>query len=181
MILSTSAISGRRKWIKSGFGYLLLSLFFLLFGAVYEMFSHEVYSPFMIYAFIIPLLGGALPFLWLGLYTKAEYPQPIAAELHRSGISTLTVGSVVQGVLDIYGTTNVWMRIYWLAGVALLAVGLFLCLFHGFYLKSEVMESVEPNVAADRVSGKQILLSLFLLLLILLLTSVSALKMIGIL
>ena len=38
-------------------------------GAVYEHFSFGVYSYFMIYAFAIPLAGGALPFL--AKYMKA--------------------------------------------------------------------------------------------------------------
>ena len=35
----------------------------MIAGAVYEHFSFGVYSYFMIYAFSIPLAGGALPFL----------------------------------------------------------------------------------------------------------------------
>ena len=35
---------------KTGFAYLLAALFCALFGFVYERFSHEVYSGFMIYA-----------------------------------------------------------------------------------------------------------------------------------
>lgn len=35
----------------------------MIAGAVYEHFSFGVYSYFMIYAFAIPLAGGALPFL----------------------------------------------------------------------------------------------------------------------
>ena len=43
--------------------YLAAALFCALFGAVYERFSHEVYSFFMIYAFMIPLTLGTLPLL----------------------------------------------------------------------------------------------------------------------
>ena len=50
------------KMEKTGFIYLFVSLFCVLFGAVYEYFSHEVYSYFMIYAFVIPQVGGVLPF-----------------------------------------------------------------------------------------------------------------------
>ena len=42
--------------------YAAVSAFMLLFGAVYEYFSHGVFSAFMVYAFLIPLLGGYLPF-----------------------------------------------------------------------------------------------------------------------
>ena len=37
------------------------TILFALFGAVYELFSHEVYSYYMIYAFGIPLILGVLP------------------------------------------------------------------------------------------------------------------------
>jgi len=179
--LSISDISAGRKWIKSGFGYLLLSICFLLFGAVYEMFSHEVYSLFMTYGFVVPLLGGALPFLWLGVYTMAEYPQPIAAELYKCGILTLTMGSIVQGILDIYGTTNIWVIFYWTVGSALSVVGLFLYLFHRVYLKRKRKELAELNCATGMVPDNQSLFCILLMLLILLFTSVSALKIIGIL
>ena len=36
--------------------------FLALFGAIYEIFSHEVYSYFMLYAFAIPLAMGLLPY-----------------------------------------------------------------------------------------------------------------------
>ena len=32
-----------------------------IFAAIYECFSHRVYSGFMIFAFLVPLLGGVLP------------------------------------------------------------------------------------------------------------------------
>ena len=179
--MSISDISTGRKWIKSGFGYLLLSICFLLFGAVYEMFSHEVYSLFMTYGFVVPLLGGAFPFLWLGVYTRVEYPQPIAAELHRCGIVTLTMGSIVQGILDIYGTTNVLVSLYWTVGIALSVGGLFLYLFHRVYLKRKRKELAELNCATGMVPDNQSLFCILLMLLILLFTSVSALKIIGIL
>ena len=43
--------------------YLTASVFCALFGAVYELFSHGVYSYWMIYAFAFPLLLGAIPCL----------------------------------------------------------------------------------------------------------------------
>ena len=41
--------------------FLFASAFFALFAFIYEMFSHGVYSAYMIFAFLIPLvLGGIL-------------------------------------------------------------------------------------------------------------------------
>lgn len=108
---------------KTAFVYLLISLFCVLFGAVYELYSHEVYSFYMIYAFAFPLVGGTLPFYILNLVRAKKYPRAIARNLYHSGIATLTVGSIMKGVLDIYGTTNMLTGYYWLIGAVLLAVG----------------------------------------------------------
>lgn len=72
MILSTLDIN---RMNKTALYYLFISLFCILFGAVYELFSHEVYSYFMLYAFVIPLGGGALPFFYNGLFRSAYTEQ----------------------------------------------------------------------------------------------------------
>lgn len=126
MILSISDISGRcKRMAKTGFVYLVVSLFCALFGAVYESFSHEVYSYYMLYAFVIPLAGGALPFFSLA-FSGWPVPGRICRKLYHSGIATLTVGSIMQGVLEIYGTTNRLVLTYWLTGAFLSGLGLIL-------------------------------------------------------
>lgn len=119
----SSDIDHSGKALKTAFVYLLVSLFCALFGAVYERFSHEVYSFFMIYAFVFPLAGGTLPFLAICLFRK-RYPGAVARNLYHSGIATLTVGSIIQGILDIYGTTNRLTGLYWLVGAILLFSGM---------------------------------------------------------
>ena len=52
--------------------YLAAALLCAFFGAVYERFSHEVYSYSMIYAFAVPLGLGALPLMLCGLLAKRE-------------------------------------------------------------------------------------------------------------
>ena len=47
-------------------------------GAVYELFSHGVYSYFMLYAFLFPLAGGALPLLALSLSRRQSSAAPAA-------------------------------------------------------------------------------------------------------
>ena len=108
---------------KTAFVYLLISLFCVLFGAVYELYSHEVYSFYMIYAFAFPLAGGTLPFCILNLLQVKKYPNALARNLFHSGIAALTVGSIIRGVLDIYGTTNALSSYYWLVGTTLLIAG----------------------------------------------------------
>lgn len=120
------SISGtdRRESIKrTAVVYLLVTLLCVLFGAVYEHFSHGVYAYFMLYAFVFPLAGGALPFVGLAFYGNA-LPGRIACNLYHSGIAALTVGSLFQGALDIYGTTNRLMLVYWIAGALFLFLGM---------------------------------------------------------
>ena len=99
------------------------TVFLALFGAVYEIFSHEVYSYYMIYAFAIPLVLGVLPYSLLLIFRK--YPGRVALNLWNSGIAALSVGCAFRGALDIYGTTNVLSAVYPVAGFALLTAGMF--------------------------------------------------------
>lgn len=128
MILSTSVTN--RSILKTAFTYLLISIFVALFGAIYEVFSYGVYSNFMIYAFAFPLVGGCLPFFVLGFlvppsrYSTIKHPTALSRNLYHSGIATLTVGSIIRGVLDIYGTTNMLSDYYWIVGIGLLIVGI---------------------------------------------------------
>ena len=131
MTLSTSDIDSSKSSAKTAFIYLLLSAICALFGAVYEYFSHEVYSYYMIYAFVFPLAGGAIPFLAISLCVPKKYPGTAARYLYHSGIATLTLGSIVRGILDIYGTTNHLSEWYWRIGVLMLTAGIFVFLFTG--------------------------------------------------
>lgn len=100
--------------------FLLLSILCALLGFIYELFGHGVYSAYMVYAFAIPLCGGALPTLLLSLRGKRCFPSAVSRMLWHLGIATLTVGSFVRGALDIYGTTNARLPCYALAGLLLL-------------------------------------------------------------
>lgn len=77
----------------------------------------------MIYAFAFPLAGGTLPFLLISLSRPKRYPGAVAQNLYHSGVATLTVGSIIRGVLDIYGTTNSLTQLYWFIGVVLMGAG----------------------------------------------------------
>lgn len=117
------------KMGKTAFIYLLTALFCILFGAVYEHFSHQVYSTGMIYAFVFPLAGGTLPFMVFALYQFQRLPGRLTLNLYHSGIAALTVGSIMTGVLEIYGTTNALLQCYWVTGIGLTCGGVMLYLF----------------------------------------------------
>lgn len=149
-----------KKIHREGLLHLMAALFLALFGAVYEHFSHGVFSYYMIYAFLIPLAPGAALYLWIAAATwkKLEraqdpaFPNETADDAYKDkvlpadaekpgadliclpgsfslrtwdyGIAVLAVGSVFQGVLEIYGTTNRLSIIYPVAGTAFLFTGL---------------------------------------------------------
>lgn len=119
----------QRHIARTGYVYMLISLFCVLFGAVYERFSHEVYSGYMIYAFVFPLVGGTLPFMSMSRFGCRRLPGRLPLNLYNAGIATVTVGSIMEGVLDIYGTTNDLLGFYWYIGFGLIAAGILLYLF----------------------------------------------------
>ena len=114
----TSDISLKRNLL----GNIAGTVFLALFGAVYELFSHEVYSYFMIYAFAVPLMLGVMPYALLLISRKV--PGRAALNLWNSGIAALSVGCVFRGVLEIYGTTNSLGAVYPIVGSLLLTIGL---------------------------------------------------------
>ena len=79
----------------------------------------------MIYAFVIPLILGSIPLLSIAIWGKV-YPDKKALTAWNCGIAALTVGCIVQGVLEIYGTTNHLMIVYPIAGFILLSAGIIL-------------------------------------------------------
>lgn len=130
MTLSTSDIE--KKSGKCAFIYLLITIFTALFGGIYETFSHGVYSYYMLYAFAFPLVGGVLPAMVFSLGDLRKVPSPAARTLYHCGIATFTVGSIIKGVLEIYGTTNVLTGVYFPVAGILVTGGLVLYLLRPF-------------------------------------------------
>lgn len=119
--MSTSAID--RGSAKLALYDLLFAVIVALGGFVYEQFSHGVYSDFMVYAFLPPLMLGACPLLIRALSGKA-LPGRWCVRLYHWGIIVLTVGCLFQGALDIYGTTSRLTAGYWIMGGACFVLSL---------------------------------------------------------
>ena len=94
----------------------------LIIGIVYEFFSHDVISIFMIGAFLVPLVLGALPNMIIGL-NGLKAPGNAAENVYACGIVTLTTGTMLKGVLDIFGTTNSLLGYYIIVGIAFAVFG----------------------------------------------------------
>ena len=101
--------------------YLVITLFCGIFSAVYEHFSHGVYSNFMVYLFAIPLFLGVIPELLVRVVPIFRIDSPWVRLLQNFAIAIFAVGSAFQGVVEIYGTTSRYTMYYFVIGIGLLA------------------------------------------------------------
>lgn len=117
--MSTSDID-RRAWCRRALIFTVWSVLCAIFGAVYELFSHGVYSYSMIYAFAIPLAGGTLPSLIMAILSR-PCRRKIAFELYVFALCSACLGSIVGGVLEIYGTSSRLLPLFYvLTGLSVL-------------------------------------------------------------
>lgn len=127
--------------------YLIASGIIAAASAIYEMYSHGVYSPFMIFSFAIPLLLGALPWFAAMRWSRADtnacsgltkiLTRPGAPDIQLAVIATLTVGSLLKGALDIYGTSNRLLIAYPVTAALILAAAAAMVIKNNFVKKSE--------------------------------------------
>jgi hypothetical protein len=127
---STSAIHKQqrsRQTLKTAWVYLAAAAFCILFDRVYALFGHGVQSAAMSRMFLYPLLGGALMFFLQWLFV----PEPcrvrhyrLLFNLYNSGLAALTVGSLLQGILEIAGTTSPYLVAFPVFGWTTLYAGL---------------------------------------------------------
>lgn len=139
----TSDKLSRKKYLGMIITYICIASFCGLFAGIYEYFSHDVYSDSMIYMFLYPLVGGAAVFtaLWIA---GAKYPSGAPIVIYNSGIATLTVGSCLDGVFEIYGSTSEYVIYYRIVGITLIAVSIVLyAIFRIIYSGTKV--TVDSN------------------------------------
>jgi len=115
----------RKQLKKTMFTYVGIVIFCMIFGVVYEVFSHGVISHFMLHGFFVPLVLGLIPYLILFLLIKGKGPGMVAGYLYNAGVATISVGTYFKGMLDIYGTTRIaFVIIYYIIGGLLLVTGI---------------------------------------------------------
>jgi hypothetical protein len=98
-MLSTSDI--KNEIIK----YVAISIFVGFISFVYELFSHNVYSFFMVYAFLPPFILGVIINILILVFNNMKISK-LTNSIYNHLISTLIIGFLLKGALDIYGTTN---------------------------------------------------------------------------
>ena len=108
--------------LKRALLFLGFSGFCTVFHLVYSCFSHGIRSPYMTYAWVLPLFLGTVVYGVCGLIWPL-FPAGIATFLYNAGISTLTVGSLVQGILAIADASSALMPVSPVLGGAFVLAG----------------------------------------------------------
>ena len=125
VVVTLFTLDIKKTNLKTSFIYLGVSAFVLIFSLVYSLFSHEVYSDYLSYAFLYPLIGGAL--LYFGLhFTKhfAKWPY----NFYNAGIATVTVGSILCGVNEVAGADTLYYLWFYLVGWFFIFLSIFVLL-----------------------------------------------------
>ncbi len=138
--------------------FLCVTLFCGLFSAVYEHFSHGVYSNYMVYLFMFPFFGGLVPYALFGLVPKIKCPSPASARIFNSGVAALAVGSCIKGVLDIYGTSSSYQPIYWVLGVMLVSFGVVMFVFNLLFPRQQNTDAPQALITKALIDNKKRLL-----------------------
>ncbi len=121
---------------KHLFIYLGVTVFCGLFSFVYEHFSHQVYSNYMVYLFAIPLVLGVLPQLAAVQWPKLDTGGSWQKIIQSFAVATLSVGSALQGVVEIYGTTSSYILYFFIVGFCQLVLSVVMWVVSFFRLKS---------------------------------------------
>ena len=119
-----SLLKNNNSLLKRSYIYLAISAFLVIFNIIYGVFSHDVTSNYMTYAFLIPLIGGTVPSLILIFLPKPSF---IVKNIWRMGIASTIIGFLLRGVFEIYGTFVSIVNIYIYLGLSMLFLSL--CLY----------------------------------------------------
>ena len=114
MILSTLDKAAVKKDLIR---YIVATAFCIVFSVIYEHFSHGVYSQFMLLMYLFPLIGGVLPAALHLLIPAFRCGDQMTRSIWNCAVMTLTFGSAITGVFEIYGTAASQLTYaYWIAG-----------------------------------------------------------------
>ncbi len=94
-----------------------ISLFCIVFSLIYELCSFGVISNHMIFLFAYPLLLGVLPCMIM----KGNM-----GRLYNDGVLLLSAASLLNGILEIYGTKSSYTIVLVILGILLMTGQLFI-------------------------------------------------------
>lgn len=118
--------------LKTALVYLTVSVICIIFDKVYALFGHGVHSTSMSMMFLYPLLGGTLIFTlaWIIIPHSDEVScYRFFYNIYNSGVAALTVGSVLNGIFEIAGTSSPYTIAFFILGWTFSAFGLLEYLF----------------------------------------------------
>lgn len=111
--------------------YFFTTIFTIVFDRIYSLFSHGVSSLSMNLMFLYPFVGGVVVYYILGyLFKSKKYDMIILFNIYNSGIAILTVGSLLKGIMDIAGTSSLYIKYYLIIGILFIIIS-----FIGFIKK----------------------------------------------
>ena len=120
MYTSDDHLMKKTFWIALG-----CSIFFGIFTAICYRFSHDVYSDYMTYLGLIPLVLGALPALIIWR-KDIQAPGYLPYHTYFSGVAALTMASCLKGIFDIAGNSSVYQTYLMYFGIASTLLGVLL-------------------------------------------------------
>lgn len=104
--------------------WLGITVFTIIFALVYEHFSFGVWSNAMVFMFVFPLILGFIPSLILTIARWGYLPR-----LWNDGVLVITAGSLLTGIIEIYGSDSYYTPWFFYIGTALLILGVLQIIF----------------------------------------------------
>lgn len=98
--------------------YIVFAIVCIIINVIYAQFSHEVSSNYMTYMFLYPLIVG------IGTSILNYKNIKSVSDIFLCGILTLTIGSFLQGVFEIAGTSSDFQLLFYIIGVVFILIGL---------------------------------------------------------
>ena len=120
--MSTSVTKKRfSRLSKTTIVYLLLSIFLFIFSRIYVSLSYGEVSFFMNTLPLVPLIGGGLLISLISLLPNLSR---ISYNLWNSGVTVLTAGFLLRGIVNLSGRSTTLDLPYWLIGAGFLGLAL---------------------------------------------------------
>ena len=124
-VVTLFSLDIKKLYLKTALVYFISSVVTVVFSIVYSFFSHEVYSDYLTYAFLYPLIGGAVLYLFISkinIFKKWPY------NFYNAGIATITTGSILAGINEIAGADTLYFMWFYLVGIIFIVLALVLIL-----------------------------------------------------
>ncbi len=101
--------------------YVAIAAFLALFGFIYENYSHDVFSYSMVYAFAPALIAAGF-YLLCGLIKAFPVPRRVLNFFVDAAVATFTMGLLLKGAVEIYGSDNELIPIFFYVGAGFAAL-----------------------------------------------------------